>query len=722
MAEPLPTASDILPPEIAGFLRELAGALRKWSMYPRGHEVREEALQRLLDSADEALGSRDAPLTVIFPGRHALRVGEREVSADSPLLRTLSDLGHEQQIAALRFEPGVDATELETTLELLGGSGTSEPLGTVPPEELPDLRHVDIEPLSYDPLRLGEEEERTAARPTLPSMAAATEVLFSAGAEAFARELELRLRHGGAASVPDLLLELARQAAGAEGAEAERLRRSLSAVVLQMDAGHLEDLLAVGRESGREDDLLRAAADTLEAEAVIRLVRAAAASREGGFADWLLRLLSKLSLYGSDADPDGPEATAQREEIRETVDRLLENWELEDPRPAPYASTLDEISRDAQRDAREPTRRLEVEPERLVAMGLEMEDDPPSVRESTGELIDSGRFGALASMLDRTPEDNRVGGMLWSQLSVPSVVRRLLDPDRAPESATPDDEGGRPERSPGATEGGARDRPDEPGREGAGIPAGRGNGREERLLRQIVLRNGPEVAPSLLDALCEPRARESTFRGRVIDLLSEIGQTVAPLVPARLTDERAFVRRNMLLLLLALPTLPDGFTPAPYLKDGDPAVRTEAFRIARDRGVDRTTALRAALNDSELHLVNMGLEAAVEACPPEAVPDVARLARDTDLPDASRVLAVRTLGGVDSAVALETLVGLVWVRKWFFWRRIGPPDPVRLEGIGALATGWADRPAAREVLRAAADAGDARIRAAASTGGEPPAS
>lgn len=664
--EPPSGGSPDRTPETGAFVRAFASALQKWMMYPEGHESLEPALDALVEAAGDALADRDEVELRLSEGR--LRVQGSPVDRENPVLAGLARRLHDEQLRSLAFRSGLTRTEMAEVLTLLSDSASSEePLGERAAEELPDGPHLSVEPFRYERMQMDDRPDDLSAerRPDGRS----EEALVEEDAGEIAARLSDSLAGPGpeSAEAVDELVGLL-EATGEEGGEQlEDLRRKMSAVILQLEPEVLARLTEQARQNGDEARLLRAAADGFDLEAVRRLVKAAAARREEGIADWLLRLLAKLSQYGPSDDPDAD--TPHREDVRETVERIIENWDLEDPRPQTYTDQLDDLTRRRPGDGDGGERRtLEVEPDRMVAMGLEMDEPAPPIREASEEMVDAERFSELSSFLRRSPGDSEVGQLLWSQLSVPRVVRKLLD-------------------------------------------AGTG---QRELLDRIVVRSGVDVAPALLDALSEPEARERTFRDRVIDLLCRIGEPVASLVPDRLDSPEPFARRNLLRLLTALAVLPPNFSPLAHLEDPDAGVRLKAFQIAAEREEDRPEAIRRGLEDDHLKLVSLALQEAEASFPPSAEETVIGHLRDESLPESVRIHAVRALGGHGSDAALEALVDLVWVKRWYFWRRLAPPSPLVLEALGTMSRRWPDHPLASGPLEAARSSDDPDVRSAVS--------
>jgi hypothetical protein len=165
-------------------------------------------------------------------------------------------------------------------------------------------------------------------------------------------------------------------------------------------------------------------------------------------------------------------------------------------------------------------------------------------------------------------------------------------------------------------------------------------------------------------------------------------------------------------ILARLPALPGGFVPSELAAHPDGHVRIEALKLMLARDAHRERALRAALADSDLSTLRLGLAAAVESCPPRAVPVILRRMGDPDLAPEIRVLAIRVLAASRARAAMDYLMNLT-VRKRRFWgQRIPPKSPEVLAALGGLAQHWGSDSKAKSVIALAAKDGDPEIRAA----------
>lgn len=670
------------PPEILRFLKELASTVGKYAMYPDGHPTLEPAVEELSEQLSAALEGRDR--IDVRVRRRRILVDDAATNPGNPLLSGLADRLHQHQLRAVSVRAGVTREELAGFLSAISREPrqSDDPLGLA--EDESRWEHLEVLGRRYDPLRLdsGMSGEPTpdapdGEQPPVGSRLAGADLLERAPSEV-AEAVEHRLEEEELDRVVALqLLRMTERLGDARGDDAEEIRGRLSRVVLSLPSDVLAMLLGLLEEDRSDEELLLAAARSMEVEATLKLVQAAASRRqddEDVIAEWLLELVLKLSVYGGDGS-SRPRADHRSREVDQLVDRILESWDLEDPRPPVYQTALHRMARNPPRDAGLPEQRARaifISPERVLKMGLELDEPTGYVRDAADQMLASGRFGGLAELLEELPADHGLASELWDRMAVPEVVEHLLHADPP------------------------------------GFP----------LVERLVETAGIDVAPPLLEALSSPRSESRVYWRKVFNLLVEIGPPLLPLVPDRLEDDRWFVRRNMLSLLRELPARPEGFSALRHLEDEDPRVRAEALTLALEDEEERTPALVDALEDDNTRMVSLALSAAEADCPREAVPVLARLAVDGEQASSHRLRAVRLLADAADPEALEALLEVVWTRRWLFWRDIAPGRPLVLEALSSLRRGWADAPRARRALEAAARSDDPRVREAVGAGGE----
>ncbi|MFW6193253.1 MAG: hypothetical protein ACOC83_07180, partial [Gemmatimonadota bacterium] len=657
--------------------------LGKFAMYPDGHPTLEPAVDELAERLGEVIARRGG--IAIEIRRRRLVVGDGATDPENPLLAGLAGRLHQHQLRVLGLAEGVTRDEIRGLLSALAqdpARAGGDPLGLA--DEDGRWEHVRIVGRRYDPLRLdsgvsGEPSPAETEPDGAPvgSRLAGADLLERRPSEV-ARAVEDRLEEEDLDRVVAFqLLRMTERLGEASGEEAEAIRERLSRVVLSLPSDVLGMLLGLLEGDRGDEELLLAAARSMEVEATLKLVQAAASRRDGRevIAEWLLELVLKLSMYGR-RDDDGSKRRTR--EVDELVERILDAWDLDDPRPPVYQTALHRMARNPPRDAGLSERRARsifISPERVLKMGLELDEPADYVRDAAEQMLAAERFGALAEMLERVPDDHGLARRLWNRMSERETVVRILESDPP------------------------------------GFP----------LLEQLLDVAGVELAPPLLDALSSQRSESRVYWRKVFNLLLEIGEPVIELVPRRLDDDRWYVRRNMLALLRELPGRPESFSALPLLDDEDARVRAEALSLALEDAEERDPALVAGLRDGDTRMVGLALSAAESDCPEAAVPPLAEMAGDPDQASSHRLRAVRLLAHADGPEALRALQDLVWQRKWLFWREIAPGSPLVVQALEAMRDGWSDEPAVRRALEAAAGSDDERVREAAGAGeeGEP---
>ena len=229
----------------------------------------------------------------------------------------------------------------------------------------------------------------------------------------------------------------------------------------------------------------------------------------------------------------------------------------------------------------------------------------------------------------------------------------------------------------------------------------------DRLLPRLAA----QAAEPLLDALAASEVRAT--RRAILERLVRLGPVLGQSVTARLSDERWYVKRNLLTLLDLLPELPPGFSALQWLGDSDPRVRVEALKLGLKSPAERDRVITRGLEDTEHRIVRLALSAAFQGVPADAVPHVIAVVNNRTLPPDMRIPAIRLLGASRSPQALETLLSLADGGRTLLGRRRLPGKSRELlTALTALASGWGAEPRAVEVLLVAALSSDPQIRAA----------
>src|SRR5439155_42143 len=170
---------------------------------------------------------------------------------------------------------------------------------------------------------------------------------------------------------------------------------------------------------------------------------------------------------------------------------------------------------------------------------------------------------------------------------------------------------------------------------------------------------------------------------------------------------------NLVDLLAVSPSTPD---VAPLsTRVASPDVRREPWKVSLRVPAEREAALLGALRDAGPRVVRVALTAALEDCPPSAVPPITQVAHDQTVASELRVLAIQVLGRVKNVVALTALLEIVdGGKNWLGRPRLAARSLELLAALMALAAGWRNDGRAATLLALAAASNDPDIRSAVS--------
>lgn len=674
-----------LSQELSDFLIEFAIALHRISMYPQGHPSLERSAAMVVTRLAALLLER----TSVSIGVASKQLVIEGVATDPehPVLRSLAGRLHRHQLGAIVLERGVAVEELVDMMRVVAvePEDGSTPLGLGDPNVLRQWQHVRLYPLTYEQLELvadSEAEEAEAGEEREPGTHSAQLWIGLARAalamedEASAPEAaepavvaEAINRHPGAQAYDQVivgyLLQLAEELRKDGGLTSHAVRKRLSRLVGALDEQTLQRLISMGGDVVQRRKFVLDATEALAADAVVDIVQAAATSSSRTISDSMVRLLTKLSAFAE----QGPQLVQIHADsaLREQVQQLVENWQLDDPNPDAYTRALGSLAR---RGMTLPaTTRTEYPPEplRLVQMALELDAATVPFWRAVGEVLEDAPIDALLATLAGAPADNHVAAALWDHLTAPELVSQLL------------------------------------ARENLDLQA----------LGPIFDRMAPAaLAPLLMDVLIEAESRSTRLaafkRLAAMDLA-----TIEPEIVRGLKDERWYVQRNMLALLNELGAYSEAVSPHTLARHDDPRVRREALEIWMRNPRDRERALCTALADPDERSLRAGVAEARVGVPEEAVPLIARRALEPLPPDLRSAL-LRLLRGQHHPLALDVLLRTASVGHPILGRyRLAPSSPETLAALAVLADTWAEHPRAAALLARARRAADPEIRAAA---------
>lgn len=690
-----------LPAEVSRFLAELSRAMQKHTMYPPAHPALRPAVARVRSALEPLL--EDRAERVLGIGKRRIAAGEAETNPQHPVFGALAAQLHAHELASIAFHAGIGENELAEFLARVSADPkrSGQPLGETLASEGQPWRHVVLEPVRYDALRLAwergapsseeaaEEVDRlwlTLARAFLPPAGARgaadgdREGDAGPGApapEAGATPAELAKALGERSSDEAYAREafqglaaVSRELRSATAGPARELQRRTSEVVSIADLDALGRVLGAGSVEERHG-LLRHAARWMDPPAVVKLARATGGAEGRAPSNTLLLLMAKMARYATSEGPDvRTEAAAG---LQSQVDRLVAGWEREGSVPAPYREALERMTfSEAERtDLRTST--PGVDPGHALRIGLLAEKVGPHVWNAVTALMQARRFSDLLDGLDSAAPGSVAAEELWEDLAHPRAVRWILEEE-------PPDFG---------------------------------------ILDRFVSRVGARAAPSMLDVLVETESRET--RNALFSRLTGMGPAIAPHLLERLDDRRWRVRRDMLALLGQVSGWPARWSPHPYSKDAHPAVRAEALKLLlRDRS-QRDRAICELLAEEEPRARALGLAAAQRETPPEATSLLLAILEDEAAETRLRILALRALDRLRPPELPGPLLELVAERRGGLMRLLGPWRPLKLrrktplvlEALSALARGWSDAPGAEAVLARARRSDDEEVRGAA---------
>jgi hypothetical protein len=667
--------------DLADFLIELSIALHKHAMYPEGHPSLAPAAAGVTRRA--ALLLEDRATLSLGVARNQLVIEGVATDPKHPVLRELAGRLHRHHLGAVTFRRGVEAGEVADALRTLAveAERTGRPLGLGDRDRLAAWPHVQLHALTYERLELtdqagpaaGEGDARAAqlwvglARAAL---ATAPEDTRPTPTEPAVIAQAIDEHSKGEATAYDqvivgYLLQIAAELKTAGSAEAAALRRRTSRLIRTLKPETLQRLVTMGGDFAQRRQFISDAADGMAVDAVLDILKAAAETSHETISHSLVRLLSKLAVHAeAGAAPVRPQADAA---LREQVQRLLAGWTLSDPNPGAYGEALQRMARAVPAG----TPRVDhhaTEPDRLVAMALEIGIMGPRLHGAVDRVVAEGRLAHLLDALEGGTADSAAAATVRAQVATAAAVQQIV----------------------------AREPID------------------FKLLERLVPLVGAAAAAPLLDALALAESRGA--RRGLLAQLAKMGADIAPLVIARLDDPRWYVTRNLLALLEELGSSPAGFSAAPYMRHADARVRWQAVKLQLKLPAERDEALVAGLRDQDPRTLRLALSLAValQACPEAAVPLLVSRAMDRTLPGDLRALAVRCLGYTTAPTALDTLLQLTAGGRTLFGReRLPAKSPELIVAVAALATGWRQDPRARARLAIAASATDGEIRNAA---------
>ncbi|HEX5725378.1 MAG TPA: hypothetical protein VFX98_07915, partial [Longimicrobiaceae bacterium] len=414
---PPPRAERVaLPRELSNFLVELAIALQTHGTYPAGHPFLARSVETVWRRLEGLLLERD--LLSFGVARRQLVIEGVATDPANPVLGGLAGRLHRHRVGAVSLHRGVAPEEVADLLSVLAADA---PEGAPPPA----WPHVRLHALSYAELELASEDAGEGTRAEALRAAqlwiglARAALAAGEGAEAGTPEAAAVAQaidaHPQAQAYDQVivgyLLQLARELREEGGAGSAEVRRRMSEMIHRLSPETLRRLVELGGDAAQRRSFVLDASHGFAAEAVVKLVEAAAEAQRQPVSGSLLRLLSKLAAHAEGAP--GPAGAAADAALREQVQWLVSGWSLEDPNPEAYGAVLEGLSHARAGAAGALPGRHEPEPERIVQTALEVGAAGPAAEAAVLRLLGEGRAAALARLLAEAPEPTPFAEEAW---------------------------------------------------------------------------------------------------------------------------------------------------------------------------------------------------------------------------------------------------------------------------------------------------------------------
>ncbi len=672
--------------DLANFLVELSIAFHKHAIYPAGHPLLSSSVHSVTNKLLSLLADR--PTMSIGVARRQLIIEGVATDPEHPLLHELANKLHRHHLGAVKFSAGITEEELSAALATLAvDAGRMErPLGLDAAEVSNQWNHVRVFPLTYDKLELLDETDAEVAGAAAEGqtrsgraaqlwvgMARAAMAADTTGAENDDRELEPvavakaidehQREQAYDQVIVGYMLQITDELKTGKGAETMALQKRISKMVGALQPETLERLLNMSGDNKQRRRFVLDAAQGMAVGAVVDLVRAAADAEHQTISHSLVRLFGKLAKHTSDADVT--RSTLADRSLREQVQRLINDWSLDDPNPDAYSLILQEISHQAPIGENRSGISLMCEPDRIVKMGLEVGTLGHRVEHAVTTMLERQQHAELFDILDQAPEGSPTEGV-WRQIEQSDTLGTALAEDRVDFALV------------------------------------------ERMVKRMKL---AAVSP-LLDAL--ETLEEEKQTERLLNLLVSIGDDVGSYIGRRLPTAPAAVQRDYLSTLGRLTRLPADLDLTAYATHREAIVRREAVRLLlRQDGMREATIVRAVA-DPDDRTAFLALTAALERCPAAAVPVIMKRVDHGELDSALRVLGIRVVAGRRDAATVPWLLARVQRHtRWFKRLTLREKSPEMLAALGSLAAFWKEHPETRNALTMAAKSRDADIRHAA---------
>lgn len=681
--------------ELSEFLIELSIGLHKNAIYPPGHPLLDNTSSEMQRRLDGLLEERAA--LSLGVARHQLIIEGVATDEKNPVLRELALRLHRHHLGAVKFTQGVAEDELVDMLAKVSTDAgrLPRPLGMEGPEILAQWAHIRLYPMTFAQLQLLEED------PSLPDAANVEDQIRAVGAGSRSAQLWIGLARAALVKqsgvivndddaestnpevvaraieevkrdtaydqvVVGYLLQIAEELKVKGGREAAALTKRVSSLVATLSPETLGRLLEMGGDLRQRRKFVSDAAQGMALEAVVDLVQAAADTSGQTISHSMVRMLTKMAEH---ADAGAVEVRGAADgALREQVQQLLTGWALQDPNPDGYRLTLEKFSKRAPLFLNADTN-IGIEPERLLAMGLEIETLGDQVWRSVDAMVGRDDLAPLLNLVDNAPAV-WMRDVLWRHIATPARLRTQLAVEPFPSA----------------------------------------------VLQRMSQRMGAAATEPLFDAL--ETAPDDRAVERLITVLEAAGAAVGSFVLERIPAMRWGSVRPLIAMLARHPEWECGYEAAQFLSHPDALVRREALRQLLRSPATRDEAIVRALADADEGALRLALGAAMKDCPRDAAALLRVRADDATVNHDLRALGIRALASHnanDTAAWLAARV--VKVGKLIKRPALASKTPEMLAALEGLATHWRGHASAREALALAAASTDDEIRDAVSPRG-----
>jgi len=355
--------------------------------------------------------------------------------------------------------------------------------------------------------------------------------------------------------------------------------------------------------------------------------------------------------------------------LHKNVEKLIADWELEDPNPDRYTMMLDQMARSSPvlsgsdgfdaRDKSAPYRRV-------LHMAIEADGYGPIVHDVVSDLLLSGDTDFVVDLVTRAPDGNGAAAKIREQLQDPKQLHEILAEEKV----------------------------------------------DEEAIIAATNRIGEVAIPILLDTMADSDSRAT--RRILFDQLTRMGDPAGHAAASRLGDERWYVLRNLLQLVGRLEEFPPDLDARSFIDYPDERVLREAMPILLRHPDTRARALAQAFAGEDERLVSVALIEAQNGIPDTVLAVLVNQVVLSKRPSEMRATAIRTLRSERSVLALNALVRTATPgRTWFGRRKKLAATPVVIAALEVLAEQWADDARAGAALEWARRSTSPEVREAA---------